>query len=430
MVFFKKNFILLIIILFFFIFSSKIFAELRLNEIYPAPPSGEYEWVELYNDEDKIIDTSQYQVLDLAGNKLKISTLSALPFSFILATSFSVLNNNGDTVFLKRGEEIIEIATYSANFDLEKTFAKCPDFYGQWFILNMTTKNTLNELACQILTPTPTPFPSPTQTPAISQSPTPTISPTSYFSPTPNPTPTPTFVLISYQNIYLSEVYPNPQTGEKEWVEIYNDNDFVVELLNWYVDDIEGGGASPKKFSLTIQPKSYASFDLSSAIFNNDADAVRLLDFEKKEKDSFEYKGSWKGKSFGRISFDTDDFCLQEPSKNQKNNPCLNPTPTDNFSPTIKISSSLSSETNYSTSSYFSFNKNVNKNNKIVYSFYQPSLSNNAQKINLPTNQDKDILGVYHKKPKKDYLFLSFISFSYSLLGSLGIVLKIFKNIS
>ena len=427
----KKFFIFLIIIFFFFIFSSKIFAELRLNEIYPAPPTGEYEWVELYNDEDKIINTSQYQVLDLAGNKVKITTSSALPFSFILATSSSVLNNSGDTVYLKRGEDIIEIATYSANFDSEKTFAKCPDFYGQWFILNLPTKNASNESVCQILTPTPT-F-SPTQTPTIFQSPTPEISPISYYSPTPNHTPTPTFALISYQNIYLSEVHPNPQTGENEWVEIYNDNDFSVSLTNWYIDDVEDSGASPKKISLTIPAKNYAVFDLSTAIFNNDQDSVRLLDFEKKEKDSFEYKNSQKGKSFGRISFENDEFCLQEPSKNQKNNLCLNPTPTKNSTLNPTLTSLLfSSITTEPTKTNLNLIKPSNQDRYIYQNYYQ-TLNNikKTDKNDLSFVSNKtDILGLYNKRKTSRYSFLPLISICYSMLSAFGIIIKIIKHFS
>ena len=93
--------LIIAILLFVLIFSKNVFAALKLNEIYPAPPSGEYEWVELYNDGNQIIDISQYQLLDLAGNKIKISTQSALPFGFVLATSSSVLNNTGDTISLK-----------------------------------------------------------------------------------------------------------------------------------------------------------------------------------------------------------------------------------------------------------------------------------------------------------------------------------------
>ncbi|MBI5123223.1 lamin tail domain-containing protein, partial [Candidatus Roizmanbacteria bacterium] len=152
-----KKIIFIITLLFVLIFSKNVFAALKLNEIYPAPPANEYEWVELYNDENQIIDISQYQLLDLAGNKIKISTQSALPFDFILATSSSVLNNTGDTISLKNNlGETIEIATYSGTFDSSKTFAKCPDGNGNWFILNLSTKNTSNQTACQGLTPTPT----------------------------------------------------------------------------------------------------------------------------------------------------------------------------------------------------------------------------------------------------------------------------------
>ncbi|MDO9028216.1 MAG: lamin tail domain-containing protein [Candidatus Roizmanbacteria bacterium] len=270
--------LIIAILLFVLIFSKNVFAALKLNEVYPAPPLGEYEWIELYNDESQIVDISQYQLLDLAGNKIKISTQSALPFSFILATSSSVLNNTGDTIYLKNNlGETIEIATYSGTFDSIKTFAKCPDFDGNWFILNLSTKNTSNKTACQSLTPTPTETPTLTITPTITITPIPTEIPT--------PTPTPQ----SYDNIFISEAMVNPPTGGKEWVEIYNDNDFPVSLKNWFIDDLENAGSSPKIFSLEINGKSYSVFDLTSSVFNNDGDDVRLLDFNKNVKDDFEY---------------------------------------------------------------------------------------------------------------------------------------------
>lgn len=167
--------------------------------------------------------------------------------------------------------------------------------------------------------------------------PTPTAAPTSPDTPTISltPTPTPTDVPSSaYDNIYLSEVFPYPDSGN-EWVELYNSNDFSVRLSNWYIDDSENAGSTPKIFSLDIGPKSYAVFELSSSVFNNDGDSVRLLDFAKTAKDSFEYPAATKEKSFGRTSFASDDFCLQNPSKNGSNGPCINPTTTP--APTTKI---------------------------------------------------------------------------------------------
>jgi hypothetical protein len=63
--------------------------------------------------------------------------------------------------------------------------------------------------------------------------------------------------------------------------------------------------------------------EFSSAIFNNAGDQVRLLDFNKIEKDSFEYSQSVSGKSWGRVDFNSDSWCLQEPTKNQPNGSCL-----------------------------------------------------------------------------------------------------------
>ena len=215
------------------IFSKNTYASLKINEVYPAPIPGEYEWVEIYNDENTIIDLSQYSLYDLTNKKIKFTNTILQPLSFEIATSSGVLNNDGDTLSLKNNlGEIIEIATYSASFDSTKTYAKCPDFNGNWFILNLSTKNDSNETACQSLTPIPT----------LTITPTLTIVPTEG---TENPSPTES---LSYNNIYISEAMINPLIGEKEWVEIYNDNDFSVSLNNWHIDDMENAGSKEGLF--------------------------------------------------------------------------------------------------------------------------------------------------------------------------------------
>lgn len=150
------------------------------------------------------------------------------------------------------------------------------------------------------------------------------------------PTPTPT---IGY--VYLSEVYPYPESGENEWVELYNDNEFPVTLKNWKIDDVENGGSSPKSFSLVIGGYSFASFDISSSMFNNDGDDVRLLDENNTLHDSFTYETAEQGNSIGRMDFLTNVYCIQPPSRSLVNNACLSdhiitmtPTPTKKPSPT------------------------------------------------------------------------------------------------
>lgn len=317
-------------------FYSPVLAKIALNEIYPAPTSGDDEWIEFYNDEESTIDISGFFIEDLAGNKIKINLNELSGFSFAVTTSKNVLNNGGDTVYLKNNSgEIVEQVTYSDQFDSKSTYAKCPDGEGLWFALDKTTRGYSNQEACNIQTPTgqtATPTTKPTDTPLSS----PTLNP-------PTGKPTTTAEPVSYESIYISEAMVYPESGQAEWVEIYNDNDFDVYLDLWYLDDVENSGSSPKTFSLAISAKDFSVFELSSPVFNNGGDFVRLLDHQKQEKDSFEYEQALKGKSFGRESFNKQAFCLQEQSRDKVNNPCLNqdkpvPSPSSAKTPTpIKL---------------------------------------------------------------------------------------------
>ncbi len=264
--------------------------------------------------------------------------------------------------------------------------------------------------------------------------PTHTFTPTHLITPSPvptslpeeinqdlNPSPSPS---QSYEKIYLSEVMVNPLNGEKEWIELYNGNDFEVNLVNWFIDDIENGGSSPKSFSLKILPFSYAIFNLPTSIFNNTGDNIRLLDFNKNLKDSFEYVNSIPGKTYGRISFENDDFCLQEPSKSEKNHPCLNPSPT-----TIVITkiispspeSALKITNQPKTISYqkspikkiINFNKPKTTPNPIYFSSKGEVLGEKSI-ISFQTSSTLPL--------KKSF---SFFSLSYSLISFFGIFLKL-----
>ena len=157
----------------------------------------------------------------------------------------------------------------------------------------------------------------PTETPTTTPSQT-TIEPTKTPTPTPLPSPTPT-QQPSFDHILISEamVYPD---GEDEWVKLYNDNDFGVSLTDWYLDDGENTGSSPKQFSLEIPAKGYAKVTIASAMFNNDGDTIRLLDHAQKEKDRITYEVAEKGKAVGR--------------GNTANTP--SPTPTTTPTPTQK----------------------------------------------------------------------------------------------
>lgn len=418
-----------------FVFISPVSAAVRLNEIYPAPPTGEFEWVELYNDEDTTIDLSTYTLSDPTEKFLKFDNTIIGPNSFLIATSSGVLNNSGDIVFLKTGNETVETATYSASFDSSKSFAKCPDGTGSWFTTTAITKNSSNIDACPTSTPTPSPTPPVSPTPIVTETPTPTLTSTPTLTPTPAP--------VEISNIFLSEVMANPDTGEKEWVEIYNDNDIAVTLENWSIDDIENAGSSPKQFTLTIEAKNYIIYDLSSSMFNNDGDSVRLLDTNKNVIDSFEYTTTTKTKSLGRVAFDTDIYCIQEPTKNSSNNTCIDPTPTPTLTPTktptlTKTPTPTKLLTPTKVPTTFVARRITDSTGRPVDTSYNSSLvtSNNEYNENIVVENDEEILGVNDttaEKKQKDMALLkslSFASSSTSLVTITSILIKIKKALS
>lgn len=302
---------------------NNVFA-LQLNEIYPNSLEGEFEWVEVYNEEELEVNLSDFRLTDKTGKKIDFIKGSLPGLSYGIATSSQVLNNSGDTIFLRdKKDNLLEIATYSGVLDSFHSIIKCPDGQGKWLVSSYITKGKSNLEACSQISPMVivTPTEKIISTPTISP---PTIPPTIITLPTITRYNTPIPTPISYDNILISEAMVNPPEGEFEWVEVYNGNPKEVLLENWYIDDIADGGGWPKQFSLTIQPYSYQSIELSSSIFNNDGDTVRLLDFDKREKDSFIYRYSQKGKTWARGSLDKKDFCLQEESKNMANGPCIN----------------------------------------------------------------------------------------------------------
>lgn len=176
---------------------------------------------------------------------------------------------------------------------------------------------------------------SPSPTPTATLTPIPTAVP-----PTATLTPTPTQPPSSYSNIYLSEFLAYPESGN-EWVELYNGNDSEANLSGWFIDDIAGGGKSPKMISEKIGGKSYKRIFLDDFFLNNEGDDVRLLDGSQNEKDKKSYSSSIKGKSWSKDS--NGNWCETDPTPEAANpgcltatitsvptaSPALNPTPTE-----------------------------------------------------------------------------------------------------
>lgn len=395
---------------FFFIFFTlgsfinKVFAQSKIliNEFLIDPQPQQ---VEIINVGTESADISGWIIDDSGG-----TTFYTIPQSSILSPQsclvfsgdFNLNKSSADVIRLINNSITIDSFSYKASSGSGISYMRLPDGDDIWTTgsANLGFFNSNINQLCLF-------------------SPSPIITPTEILTLTPTITPTPEkqSAYISYENIYISEVMTYPNTGNNEWIEFYNDNNFPVSLIDWYIDDLENAGSTPKKFSLDIPPKSYRVFNLSSSMFNNNKDSVRLLDFDKNLKGSFEYNNSIQGKTFGRITLENDEFCLQEPSYEASNNSCL----TTSSQPT----KTLSQKTNitptkiiYPTSKSIVKPKNNNllKQNNFIYpTFY---LINN--------DDDGEILGITTKRSNNLNLkILNFISFSYSLLTIITVLSKI-----
>lgn len=160
---------------------ANVYAQLTISEIYPAPSEGP-EWVELFNDSPESLDLTRYSLRDAVGKVISIPGSVLAPHSYILATSSSILNNSGDTLYLTfepDGSQII--ARYAGTVTFEESFIECD---AEWVLTMNITPGYENPLCIApepTLTPTTAPTPtqktSPTHKPIPQSFPTPSITP-------------------------------------------------------------------------------------------------------------------------------------------------------------------------------------------------------------------------------------------------------------
>ncbi|MBN2307237.1 lamin tail domain-containing protein [Candidatus Peregrinibacteria bacterium] len=107
----------------------------------------------------------------------------------------------------------------------------------------------------------------------------------------------------------FSEVMPSPVgvDDENEWIELYNEHSFGIDLSGWYLDDDEGK-SSPYKIpdGTVIYRNSYMVFSEPGLglSFKNSDDVVRILDPNKNVNQAIHYFEAREGWSFARQSFD------------------------------------------------------------------------------------------------------------------------------
>ncbi|GIW58720.1 MAG: hypothetical protein KatS3mg086_005 [Candidatus Dojkabacteria bacterium] len=88
-------------------------------------------------------------------------------------------------------------------------------------------------------------------------------------------------LISAYPEIYITEVYPSPQSGEKEWIEIFNNSNFEINLANLKLSEKNDEFWSEKTYffpQIILKPKEYLLLDDLNITLNNTGDNLGIFD--------------------------------------------------------------------------------------------------------------------------------------------------------
>ncbi|QQS44109.1 lamin tail domain-containing protein [Candidatus Roizmanbacteria bacterium] len=393
--------ILLLLIYPFSVFAAETNADIYINEFQIEP----LQQVEIVNRGISPFDISGWYIDDDGGTSyytVSQRTIIEPNSCVVIEGKFNLNKASGDTIRLFDSTApptatlsgLIDSYTYDTSRGEFISFQRIPDGSEGWLPEPSTLGNwNGTKTSCQIL---PSPTPTLISTPIPEQ------------TPTPSPTDIPPVT-----NIRISETMVYPDSGANEWIELYNPNNHDVTLLNWYIDDTSDAGASPKRFTLLLPAKDYGVYELSSGIFNNSGDSVRLLNSSNIVIDSFSYLNAQKGLSVGRPEIMTEAVCRMEPTNGYENESCSETTHATPEPPAPEVTPILSQfitipESNTSES----------------------TVSDYMIVVTMPETRPKnpDILGtddyVNHSEDGQKLISLSSLSPLYSLLSIISLTVK------
>jgi len=107
------------------------------------------------------------------------------------------------------------------------------------------------------------------------------------------------------QKILINEILPSPtgSDAEEEWIEIFNPNDFEVNLSGWKIQDTVGKTKTyifPKETKILAKGFLVFKRPITKITLNNEGDGLKLTDPDGKTIDEISYQKVEEGKSYNR----------------------------------------------------------------------------------------------------------------------------------
>jgi DNA/RNA endonuclease YhcR with UshA esterase domain len=340
-IFWARVFFIFITLPSVFIFSS-VRAEtpsIVISEI-GATASGAGEWIEIVNITDAPIDLtgwrfweagSNHTLTDIGGSgfiipphayavivKNETAFREAHPSftGILIGSSWGSLANAGEEIGLKHGtseDAFVERFTYIAAsaHSIERIRLDESDYSAANWVEHPSGDTAGQAYEGETQAPAPPP---------------PAVPPTPVSPPSPTPTQLP--------QLRLSEFVSDPNTGEREWIEIENIGAETADLTTIIIRD---GSSIIFTGTTTIASQTFFLIPLTSARLNNSGDRITIETTTGEVIDGVTY-GSWydgntndnaptpaRGKSLARID---NAWIETDPTPNTANIAATNPTPT------------------------------------------------------------------------------------------------------
>ena len=109
----------------------------------------------------------------------------------------------------------------------------------------------------------------------------------------------------NFPKILINEILPSPTGSDtiEEWIEIFNPNDFEVNLSGWKIQDTVGKTkiyTFPKETKILAKGFLVLKRPVTKITLNNEGDGLKLIGPEGKIIDEISYQKAEEGKSYNR----------------------------------------------------------------------------------------------------------------------------------
>lgn len=115
---------------------------------------------------------------------------------------------------------------------------------------------------------------------------------------------------VDFPKIVINEFLPSPAGSDatEEWIEIFNPNDFEVNLSGWKIQDTIGKTkiyTFPKETKISAKGFLVLKRPVSKITLNNEGDGLKLTDSDGKTIDEISYQKAEKGKSYNKTPLES-----------------------------------------------------------------------------------------------------------------------------